>query len=71
MSMELMERKKARDDENETLFIVGGAALLVCGVGLLLSTPTVRRYLRDINFANLLKGVLPADLARYMKMRSM
>ncbi len=71
MSMEL-ERTNV-DDSNEsrdTLFLLGGAAMVVFGAGLILSTPMVRRYLGGAGVGNLIQAAIP-DFERYLKLRSM
>jgi len=50
---------------------MGGAALMVLGAGLILSTPVMRRLLGEVNVGNLLSGALPDDLQRYLRIRSM
>jgi len=54
----------------DTLFIVGGVALMVFGAGLILSNPLVRRYMGQIGVGNLAQAALP-DFQRYMKLRDM
>jgi len=61
------EAKESRD----TLFLLGGAAMMVFGAGLILSTPAVRQYLGGVNIGNMVGAVIPKDLQRYMRMRSM
>jgi hypothetical protein len=72
MSMELMQHTNGQvaDDGRETLYLLGGAALVVFGAGLILSTPTIRRYLGGAGLGNLIQAAVP-DLERYMKLRSM
>ena len=45
MSMEVTERDTNNDmnETRDTLFLLGGAALIVFGAGLILSTPMIRR----------------------------
>ena len=72
MSMELIQHNNSQDanESRDTLFLLGGAALVVFGAGLILSTPTIRRYLGGMGIANLVQAAVP-DLERYMKLRSM
>jgi hypothetical protein len=49
---------------------LGGAALIVFGAGLMLSTPVVRRMLGGVGIANLISAAAP-DFERYVKLRSM
>jgi hypothetical protein len=72
MSIELTERINAQDaqESRDTLFLLGGAAMMVFGAGLILSTPVVRRFLGGVNAGGVLQAALP-DFDRYMKLRSM
>lgn len=74
MSMELEERNSSNGlDSNEsrdTLFLLGGVAMVVFGAGLILSTPMVRRYLGGMGIGNLVQAAIP-DFERYMKLKSM
>jgi hypothetical protein len=54
----------------DTLFMVGGVALMVFGAGLILANPFIRRYLGELGVGNLAQTALP-DLQRYMKLRDM
>jgi hypothetical protein len=56
--------------DKETLYMLGGAALILFGTGLILSNPTVRRYLGQLGVGSLLTAALP-DLDRYLKLRNM
>jgi hypothetical protein len=56
--------------DKETLYMLGGVALVVFGTGLILSNPLVRRYLGQFGLGNLAQAALP-DLDRYMKLRAM
>jgi hypothetical protein len=72
MSMEVNERD-ANNDFNETrdtLFLLGGAAMIVFGAGLILSTPMIRRSLGGVGIGNLVQAAIP-DFERYLKLRSM
>jgi len=73
MAMEMMERGDLNGDQEsrDTLFLLGGAALMVFGAGLILSTPAVRRYLGGAgNIGGLVQAAIP-DFERYLKIRSM
>jgi len=50
--------------------LLGGAALVVFGAGLILSTPVIRRYLGGGGVGNLVTAAIP-DFQRYLKLRSM
>jgi hypothetical protein len=73
MSMETTEHKNGQEsnENRDTLFLLGGAALVVFGAGLILSTPMVREYLGGVNIGNLVGAALPKDLQRYMRLRAM
>ena len=47
------------NESRDTLFLLGGAALVVFGAGLILSTPMVRRYLGGVRIGNLVAGRNP------------
>ncbi|MEO8072297.1 MAG: hypothetical protein ABI891_01890 [Acidobacteriota bacterium] len=78
--MQLEKINKGSSDNNETLYLMGGAALMIVGAGLLLSNSSVRNTVSaglasvlpdlqekfGLNFAD-----VGTDLKRYMKMRSM
>jgi hypothetical protein len=71
-----MKTELIRNEENgfpadkDTLFLLGGAALVVFGAGLILSNPVVRRFMGQLGVGELAKEVLP-DVERYLKLRSM
>ena len=72
MSMEVMEHSDGQDakEARETLYLLGGAAMVVFGAGLILSTPMIRRMLGNAGVGNLVQAAIP-DFERYMKLRSM
>jgi hypothetical protein len=57
-------------ESRDTLYLLGGAALVVFGAGLILSTPTVRRMLGGVGIGGLISAAVP-DFERYMKLRDM
>lgn len=69
-----MELERTNDqDANETrdtMFLLGGAALVLFGAGLILSTPMVKRALGGVGIGNLIGAAMP-DLERYMKLKAM
>jgi hypothetical protein len=69
MAMELVE-STANGSDKDTLYMLGGVALMVFGAGLLLSNPTVRRYMSQFGVGNLATSVIP-DMERYFKLRAM
>jgi hypothetical protein len=67
--------RKSEDDniitnDKDTLYLLGGAALMLVGAGLILSNPTIRGYLKQAGVGGLLHAALP-DVDRYLKLRSM
>jgi hypothetical protein len=71
MATELME-SSANGEANgkDTLYMLGGVAMIVFGAGLVLSNPHVRRYLSQFGVGNLAQTVMP-DVERYLKLRAM
>jgi hypothetical protein len=57
-------------NNKETLYMLGGAAMILFGTGLILSNPVVRRYLGQLGVGNLVLAALP-DVDRYLKLRAM
>ena len=71
MSLDLMESTtNGSDNGRDTLYMLGGVALMVFGAGLVLSNPTIRRYMSQFGVGNLATAVIP-DVERYFKLRSM
>jgi hypothetical protein len=70
MARDSYEETNQIGTDKDTLYLLGGAALVLFGAGLILSNPTVRRYLGQMNVGNLLQAGLP-DFNRYMKLRDM
>jgi hypothetical protein len=71
VSMELVEAgANGNANEKDTLYMLGGVALMVFGAGLILSNPFVRRYMSQIGVGNLAQAAIP-DIERYMKLRAM
>jgi hypothetical protein len=56
--------------DKEMLYMLGGVALVIFGAGLVLSNPTVRRYLGQMGLGDLASAALP-DIERYFRLRSM
>jgi hypothetical protein len=71
MAMEL-ENLNGNDanETRDTLFLLGGAAFVVFGAGLILSTPVVRKALGGAGIGNLLGAAVP-DLEKYLRLRAM
>jgi hypothetical protein len=71
MATQIMDRlEEGNATDKETLYMLGGIALVIFGAGLVLSNPTVRRYLGQVGVGNLASAALP-DLERYFRLRSM
>lgn len=71
MAMELVETSaNGNASDKETLYMLGGVALIVFGAGLVLSNPFVRRYMSRIGVGNLAQAAIP-DIERYLKLRAM
>jgi hypothetical protein len=71
MAVEIMNRTdETNGTDKETLYMLGGVALVIFGAGLVLSNSTVRRYLGQMGMGNFASAALP-DLARYFRLRSM
>lgn len=56
--------------DSDTLLLFGGAACLLLGAGLILSSSLTRRYLGDVNAGELLQAAVP-DVQRYLKLTAM
>jgi hypothetical protein len=71
MAVEMTNRTdETNGTDKETLYMLGGVALVIFGAGLVLSNPTVRRYLGQVGVGNLASAALP-DLERYFRLRAM
>ena len=70
MSMELAETTNGMGSDKDTLYMLGGVALVVFGAGLILSNPFIRRYMSRLGVGNLAQTVMP-DIERYLKLRGM
>ena len=71
MAMELVHSSaNGSGSDRDTLYMLGGVAMLVFGAGLILSNPSVRRYMSRFGVGNLADTVMP-DVERYFKLRSM
>jgi hypothetical protein len=71
MAVELMSRTEdGNSTDKETLYLLGGAALVLFGAGLILSNPMIRKYLGQMGVGNLASAALP-DIEKYFRLRSM
>jgi len=67
-----MEYVQQADDGKDTLFMMGGLALVIFGAGLILSNPIVRRYMGQARIGGLsLLGAAVPDFEKYIKLRNM
>jgi hypothetical protein len=55
---------------NDTMMLFGGAALIVLGAGMLLSSSTIRGYLGNLNVMKLIQAAVP-DVERYLRLKAM
>ena len=65
-----MENGNGSFNDKDTLFMLGGVALIVFGAGLILTNPIARRYMGQLGVGDLANLALP-DLDRYLKLRAM
>ena len=71
MAVEIMHRTdELNGTDKETLYMLGGVALVIFGAGLVLSNPAIRRYMSGLGVGNLAQAVMP-DVERYFKLRAM
>jgi hypothetical protein len=69
--MELLEATaNGNATDKDTLYMLGGVALIIFGAGLILSNPFVRRYMSQLGVGNLAQAAMP-DIERYLKLRAM
>ncbi len=74
MAIEIMNPAEATSGANgtdkETLYMLGGVALVIFGAGLVLSNSTIRRYLSQMGLGDFASAALP-DIERYFRLRAM
>ncbi len=70
MAMEIAKDANGAGTDKDTLYMLGGVALIVFGTGLILSNPIVKRYLGQLGVGDLVQAALP-DVDRYLKLRAM
>jgi hypothetical protein len=71
MAMELTEYAgNGNGSDKDTLYMLGGVALVVFGAGLILSNPFIRRYMSQMGIGGIAQAAMP-DVERYLKMRAM
>jgi hypothetical protein len=57
-------------ETNDTMMLFGGAALIILGAGMLLSSSVVRGYLGNLNVMKLVQAAVP-DVERYLRLKAM
>jgi len=62
--------RKGDAENNEMLLLFGGAACLLFGAGLVLSSGMARRLLGNMDAGELIGAAVP-DVQRYLKLRAM
>jgi hypothetical protein len=71
MAMELVEANaNGNTNDKETLYMLGGVAMMVFGAGLILSNRSIRGYMAQMGVGNLASAAMP-DIQRYFKLRAM
>jgi hypothetical protein len=71
MALDLIESTaNGNGSDRDTLYMMGGIAMIVFGAGLVLSNPFIRRYMSQIGVGNLAQSMMP-DVERYFKLRAM
>jgi hypothetical protein len=71
VAMDLTEMNGTQNgSDKDTLYMLGGVAMIVFGAGLILSNPFIRRYLSQLGVGNLAQAAFP-DVERYLKLRAM
>jgi hypothetical protein len=65
-----MEKSNGGTTDKDTLYMLGGLALIVFGAGLVLTNPIARRYMGQLGVGDLATMAMP-DLDRYLKLRAM
>ena len=70
MPTEMVRREERDESSKDTLFMLGGVALVVVGAGLILTSPIAKKYMGQLGLGDLTGGIVP-DIERYFKLRSM
>jgi hypothetical protein len=70
MTTELVASNNGISQDKDTLYMLGGVAMIVFGAGLILSNPFVRSYMSKLGIGNLASAAIP-DVERYLKLRAM
>jgi hypothetical protein len=70
LDLEIEDGQVGLGTDRNTLYLLGGLALMIFGAGLIISNPVVRRYMGQLGIGDLTKAALP-DVERYLKLRNM
>jgi len=70
MALELTEHTNGVGTDKDTLYVLGGIALVVFGAGMILSNPLIRKYIGQMGLGSMAMSSLP-DIDRYLKLRAM
>jgi hypothetical protein len=75
MALEIMNPAETTNgngigDAKDTLYVLGGVAMVIIGAGLVLTNPTVRKYLGRVGIGDFATTALP-DIEKYFRLRSM
>jgi hypothetical protein len=71
MKMEIVDHKEGMlGSDRDTLFMLGGAALVIVGAGMILSNPSVRKYVSNSPIGGIVNNLIP-DVERYFRLRGM
>jgi len=71
MSLEITHgSNNSNGTDRDTLYLLGGVALVVFGAGLILSNPNIRNLHGPAGLGNIASAALP-DIERYLRLRSM
>lgn len=57
-------------DGKSALYLFGGVALVILGAGLIVSHPSIKKYLGEMGVGDLVQAAVP-DVERYLKLRAM
>ena len=70
MPREIVRHEEQDGANKDTLYMLGGVALVVVGAGLILTSPIAKKYMGQLGLGDLTGGIVP-DIERYFKLRSM
>ncbi len=57
-------------DGKSAMYLFGGLALVVLGTGLIISHPSIQKYMGQMGLTDMVQAAVP-DVERYLKLRSM